>query len=253
MPSLASHGIHGALQGTNDALTKLVLSGSSGSGWSLVSLRLVPQALHPDGSELATGGRRGALHCWDLPASALPGAAPSGQPPGDAGAGGAKPCPHGGAGGAQKRQKGAAVGLVDAPPAAADTPTTSGQRRPLGMQGRTHGEATVDGLLFLPGGRLASKSADGRTFVWEYAARRKLAGWKARCSLPISSVTIGDGAWLMGAPEVQVHRAAQQAGWQRAEGRKLFHILVVYMADRGAVAQECTAQCKLIGWNVGVM
>ena len=143
----------------------------------------MPQALHPDGSELATGGRRGALHCWDLPASALPGAAPAGQPPGDAGA--AK-CPHGGAGGAQKRQKGAAGGLAGAPAAAADTPTTSGQRRPLGMQGGAHGEAAVDGLLFLPGGRLASKSADGRTFVWDYAARRKLAGWKARAALSLS-------------------------------------------------------------------
>ncbi|KAK9837156.1 hypothetical protein WJX81_006855 [Elliptochloris bilobata] len=38
--------------------------------------------------------------------------------------------------------------------------------------------ATVDGLLFLPGGRLVSKSADGRAFVWDYAARRKLASWK---------------------------------------------------------------------------
>ena len=151
---------------------------------------LVPQALHPDGLEMATGGRRSALHCWDLPASALPGAAACGPPPGKAGAGSAKLSPSGRGGGVQKRQKGAAA-------AAADTPTTSGQRRPLGMQGGAHGEATVDGLLFLPGGRLVSKSADGRAFVWDYAARHKLASWKARGSLPfLVAVKLADGRAL---------------------------------------------------------
>ena len=180
-----------------------------------LSLRLGPQALHPDGSELATGGRRGALHCWDLPASALPGAAPCGQLPSDAGARGAKLCPHGGGSGVQKRQKGAADGLAGAPAEAANPPTTSGQRRPLGMQGGAHGEATMDGLLFLPGGRLASKSGDGRTFVWDYAARRKLASWKARSSLPIPCCEVGDYVWLMGPHGA---RALRSSACQRGHG-----------------------------------
>ena len=55
------------------------------------------------------------------------------------------------------------------------------------MEGGTHGEAAVDGLLFLPGGRLVSKSADGRAFVWDFAGRRSLASWK----VPYSDIPVG--------------------------------------------------------------
>lgn len=117
------------------------------------------QALHPDGTQLVTGGRRGALHCWDLPAA--PAAGPT---PGDASAGGKHAR-------ARPPEKRCAAG--------SDAPATSAPKQALRMEGGSHGEAAVDGLLFLPGGRLVSKSADGRCFVWDFAARRRLASWKA--------------------------------------------------------------------------
>jgi hypothetical protein len=50
----------------------------------------------------------------------------------------------------------------------------------LRMEGGSHGEAAVDGALFLDAGRLATRSADGRVCVWDFAGRRLLATWKAR-------------------------------------------------------------------------
>ena len=44
--------------------------------------------------------------------------------------------------------------------------------------GAQHREA-VDSLRFLAGGRLASKSLDGRMLVWDTAQRLQLASWKA--------------------------------------------------------------------------
>lgn len=43
--------------------------------------------------------------------------------------------------------------------------------------GAQHWEA-IDSLRFLPGGRLASKSLDGRMLVWDTARRLQLASWK---------------------------------------------------------------------------
>ena len=43
--------------------------------------------------------------------------------------------------------------------------------------GAQHWEA-VDSLRFLAGGRLASKSLDGRMLVWDTARRLQLASWK---------------------------------------------------------------------------
>ena len=45
--------------------------------------------------------------------------------------------------------------------------------------GAQHWEA-VDCLRFLAGGRLASKSMDGRMLVWDTARRLQLASWKVR-------------------------------------------------------------------------
>ena len=50
----------------------------------------------------------------------------------------------------------------------------------LRMEGGSHGEAAVDGALFLDAGRLTTRSADGRVCVWDFAGRRLLATWKAR-------------------------------------------------------------------------
>ncbi len=38
---------------------------------------------------------------------------------------------------------------------------------------------------FLPGGRLATKSADGRMFVWDLASLEALAGWKVPSCNPL--------------------------------------------------------------------
>ena len=43
--------------------------------------------------------------------------------------------------------------------------------------GAQHWEA-IDSLRFLAGGRLASKSLDGRMLVWDTAQRLQLASWK---------------------------------------------------------------------------
>ncbi len=87
-----------------------------------------------------------------------------------------------------------------------DMPTTSGQKQDLRMEGGTHGEAAVDGLLFLPGGRLVSKSADGRAFIWDFAGRCNLASWK----VPYSDIPVGR---LQSTMTVAVHLLAAQI-WQ---------------------------------------
>lgn len=46
------------------------------------------------------------------------------------------------------------------------------------MEGSSRHMEALDCIRFLPGGRLASKSRDGRMCVWDLAARRQLATWK---------------------------------------------------------------------------
>ena len=46
------------------------------------------------------------------------------------------------------------------------------------MEGGSRHLEALDCMRFLPGGRLASKSRDGRMCVWDLAARGQLATWK---------------------------------------------------------------------------
>ena len=54
------------------------------------------------------------------------------------------------------------------------------------MEGSCRHMEALDCIRFLPGGRLASKSHDGRMCVWDLGARRQLSTWKVRgTSLPL--------------------------------------------------------------------
>ncbi|CAK0786987.1 hypothetical protein CVIRNUC_010203 [Coccomyxa viridis] len=95
-------------------------------------------AVSPGGDVLATGGRKGSLHLWQLQDNLD-----------------ADPA---------RSHLQASILVEDAEELASDS-------------GAQHWEA-VDSLRFLAGGRLASKSLDGRMLVWDTAQRLQLASWK---------------------------------------------------------------------------
>lgn len=52
-----------------------------------------------------------------------------------------------------------------------------GSKEEVAVRGGGHSEG-IDCMKFLPRGRLATKSSDGRMFVWDAASGEQLAGWK---------------------------------------------------------------------------
>ena len=97
------------------------------------------QAMAPDGRSLVVGGSRGRLQQYDIVA-AEPATGAAEQPAAHQ---------------EQREQQGAPAARID-----------EGSRRDLVRLDSSHSD-TVDCLRFLPGGRLASKSNDGRMCVWQ--------------------------------------------------------------------------------------
>ncbi|KAK9805229.1 hypothetical protein WJX72_007289 [[Myrmecia] bisecta] len=100
-------------------------------------------ALHPDGTSLWTGGKKGnkaVLYSYEAPS----------QPQADL-------CTS------DSLRKGKGV---------------SPSRQEVEMGGGSHGDSTIDCMRFVEGERLVTKSSDGRMFVWDCARNTQLATWK---------------------------------------------------------------------------
>ncbi|KAL4431235.1 hypothetical protein ABPG75_006491 [Micractinium tetrahymenae] len=119
-------------------------------------------AMAPDARSVLLGTSRGKLQQYDITtttAAAAPAAAAAATVPA------AEAAAAAGAGGGAAQGPAAAAAAALPPPSEPRPCLVEGSRREVQCLGSCHSDA-LDCLRFLPGGRLASKSTDGRMFVW---------------------------------------------------------------------------------------